>query len=223
MLSTLADVGGSISASYVSSVVVTEKLRRRMPFGEKPLASVTVEAQDFDPPWDPVMLAAQMPKELQELLTEQDYQAIKNEFDKGLKQLVFTQESMMGFGAFMVFSILALIGSLVAAVITIGTESLVWFLIFGVLMLAFVCAAGYYRYHKWKEQLVSQRRRQYEKFLAEVNANFPQMRWELNEENGASNVSFNVLAAKGVAQATVPVVAAVVVGASPPRDNANYV
>lgn len=67
------------------------------------------------------------------------------------------------------------------------------------------------------------RQRYYHHFVSGVNANFPQTCWELNEDEGASNVSFRVVETGAATQAATPVVAAEVVGATTQSDNANYV
>eukprot|EP00438_Fugacium_kawagutii_P007016 Skav233752 [mRNA] locus=scaffold1792:277193:289430:- [translate_table: standard] len=57
----------------------------------------------------------------------------------------------------------------------------------------FLCLSIFQTFQRYRKATITKRQGAYNSFAMQVNANYPQTRWELNQSAGALNVSFTVL------------------------------
>jgi len=191
-------------------------------------ARLEVERQGLWPPWQGPTLPMNMPPEVQEILTDQEYQATKMEFDRLMEATVLPKRTMYALLFFPIFA-LVVIGAVTALQSMQAEMSGTGISLLGAAFGAVFIAVALFNAGRRQMRNISTRRQfAYTHFVAHMNASFPHTQWELNQELGPSNISFMVVRTGATLPATVvsvvdagstmPVVTAVVVGTAVPAE-----
>ncbi|CAL1149280.1 unnamed protein product [Cladocopium goreaui] len=189
-------------------------------------STVEVENQGTWPPWIPPTLSSNLPVGLQGVLSPQDYQAIKSNFDQMLAPTAVNKRTMV---AFLVVPLIVLSIILVTTLVQFyqGEQQMTVY-IGGGFGTFFLVTSVFSALQRHIREMKRRRDNAYNSFVTQMNQNFPQTQWEIQEFESRGLIgliSFTVvptgatlpaaIVSDGVAPgATVPVVAAVVVGSA---------
>ncbi|CAL1162498.1 unnamed protein product [Cladocopium goreaui] len=183
-------------------------------------STVEVENQGPWPFWIPPTLSSNMPAGLQGVLSSQEYQAIKSYFDQTLASTAVSKVTLAALVGVPLIAISVTWGiTLVQS--SQGENQSMMGLIFTAVFSLFIGISTFSTFTRSMRSMKQRRNNAYHIFVAQTNQNFPQTHWAI-QEFGA-RISFTVVptgatlpavVSDAVVGATVPVVAAVVVGSA---------
>eukprot|EP00435_Cladocopium_sp_Y103_P051873 s272_g16.t1 len=185
----------------------------------------TVEVDNQGPwlLWIPPTLSSNLPVGLQGVLSAQDYQAIKGNFDQIMAPTAVNKRTMV---ALLVIPLIVISLVSVTALVQFfqGEQEMVVF-IGAAVGVVFLGTSVFSALQRHIREMKLRRSNAYSTFVTQMNHNFPQTQWEIQEFGSRGHISFTVVptgatlpaavVSDGVAPGVnVPVVAAVVVGSA---------